>query len=221
MIALQVSATNSIDWPTRLDAVTLPRPSEQCQGDLGVHKAIATLGATITTVTGVLSCFTAGYWGQVRTQLLGTARKFDPEKFSDRYGRTLVLAITVSGVLLTCVLALLADLTLSLYCRDLILILVAHFGQSLPFGYRFVLIASIVEGLLGGMSHPVPINSTYHNRVFQEYPLEGLLDMPISPIAPTPQPALDTSPSPWACSLLGLLLAPPLVVFSSPRPETY
>jgi hypothetical protein len=30
-----------------------------------VQKAVATLGATVTTVMGVLSCFTAGYWGQV------------------------------------------------------------------------------------------------------------------------------------------------------------
>lgn len=48
------------------------------------------------------------------------------------------------------------------------MILVARLSQSLPFGYRFVLIAPIVEGLLGGMSLPSAINSVYHNRVFQE-----------------------------------------------------
>jgi len=160
MIALQVSATNRIDWPARLGAVTIPRPSERCQADSGVHKAVATFGATISTVMGVLSCFTAGYWGQVRGQILEIVRKFDPEKFSDRYGRTLILAITVSGVLLTWVFALLADLTLSLYCRDLTMILVARLGQSLPFGYRFALIAPIIEGLLGGMSLPIAINLT-------------------------------------------------------------
>lgn len=68
MIAMQVNATEAIDWPTRFGAVTIPRPSEKCQADPGVQKAVATLGAAITTVMGVLSCFTAGYWGQVSWQ---------------------------------------------------------------------------------------------------------------------------------------------------------
>jgi len=65
MIALQDSATKAIDYPTRFDTVTIPRPSEKCQADAGVHKAVATLGAAVTTVMGIFSCFTAGYWGQV------------------------------------------------------------------------------------------------------------------------------------------------------------
>ena len=65
MLALADSATDAVDWRTRFGAVTIPRPSEQCQADPGVQKAVATFGATVTTVMGVLSCFTAGSWGQV------------------------------------------------------------------------------------------------------------------------------------------------------------
>jgi L-cystine uptake protein TcyP (sodium:dicarboxylate symporter family) len=65
MISMRVSPSTVIAWPTRFGAVTIPRPSERCQADPGVQKAVATLGATVTTVMGVLSCFTAGYWGQV------------------------------------------------------------------------------------------------------------------------------------------------------------
>jgi len=75
MIVLQVSATDPIDRPTQFGAVTIPRPSERCQEDLGVNKAVATLGATITAVMGILSCFTAGYWGQVSEQFLRTVQR--------------------------------------------------------------------------------------------------------------------------------------------------
>lgn len=79
MIALQAGASETIDWPTRFGVVTIPRPSERCQADSGVQKAVATLGATVTTVMGVLSCFTAGYWGQVSEQFLRTARRLISE----------------------------------------------------------------------------------------------------------------------------------------------
>lgn len=78
MIALQVNS-KAIDWPTPFRAVTIPRPSERCQADPGVQKAVATLGATITTVMGVVSCFTAGYWGQVSEQCFGTAQRLISE----------------------------------------------------------------------------------------------------------------------------------------------
>lgn len=68
---------------------------------------------------------------------------------------------------------------LIIHSRDLTLILIARIGQNLPFGYRFMLIGPIVEGLLGGRSLPITTSPTYHNRVFQEYLLDRLLDMPI------------------------------------------
>ena len=75
MITLQVSASKATHWPTRFGAVTIPRPSERCQADSDVQKAVATLGATISTVMGALSCFTAGYWGEVSEQLFITAKR--------------------------------------------------------------------------------------------------------------------------------------------------
>jgi len=81
MVSLQASESKAISWPTRFGAVTIPRPSEGCQSDSDVHKAVATLGATITTVMGVFSCFTAGYWGQVSEQFLGTAQSLISESF--------------------------------------------------------------------------------------------------------------------------------------------
>jgi hypothetical protein len=80
---------------------------------------------------------------------------------------------------MTCVLALLAYPTLTLCPRDLTLVFVAYLGQNLPFGYRFILIAPILEGILGGMFLPIMTKQTYHNWPFQEYPLERLLDTPI------------------------------------------
>lgn len=77
MITLQVNATEPIGWPTRLGAVTIPRPSEKCQTDASVQKAVAPFGAAVATVMGGLSCFTAGYWGQVREQSRRNAQKFD------------------------------------------------------------------------------------------------------------------------------------------------
>ncbi len=87
MITLQVTnVSKPIDWP--IGAVTIPRPSEKCQADPGVQKAVATLGATITTVMGVVSCFTAGYWGQVSEQCFGTAQRLISESSrTDMEGR--------------------------------------------------------------------------------------------------------------------------------------
>jgi L-cystine uptake protein TcyP (sodium:dicarboxylate symporter family) len=75
MIVVPGSTTEAIDWPTRFGAVTIPRPSERCQADLGVNQAVAKFGAAITTIMGALSCFTAGYWGQVSEPFLRIAQK--------------------------------------------------------------------------------------------------------------------------------------------------
>lgn len=68
MIALQVGTSKATHSLTLFGAATIPRPSERCQADADVQKTVATLGATISTVMGALSCFTAGYWGQVSEQ---------------------------------------------------------------------------------------------------------------------------------------------------------
>lgn len=57
-------------------------------------------------------------------------------KFCDRYGRLKVLAITTFGVLIS----------------DLVFISVALASNKLPFGYRFLLLSPIVDGLLGGIA---------------------------------------------------------------------
>ncbi|PVF98942.1 MFS general substrate transporter [Serendipita vermifera] len=109
-----------IDWPSTVGTVTLPRPSAKCQGDPDVQQAVAELGATISAILGILSCLTAGWWGQ----------------FCDRHGRTKVLAITVTGALF----------------GDFIFILVGAVSESLPFGFRFLIAAPIIEGILGGLA---------------------------------------------------------------------
>ena len=85
------------------------------------------------------------------------------------------------------------------------MILVARLSQNLPFGYRFVLIAPIVEGLLGGTSLPSGINSTYHNRVFRNSLWWGRwtclyrrLHQPLNPLQ-IPLP-LHGIPLCWDCS---------------------
>lgn len=54
-----------IGWPSYIGTVTVPRPSAKCQADPEVQAAVASLGATITTIMGILSALTAGWWGRV------------------------------------------------------------------------------------------------------------------------------------------------------------
>ncbi|KAL0946702.1 hypothetical protein HGRIS_012889 [Hohenbuehelia grisea] len=56
--------------------------------------------------------------------------------FSDRWGRTRLMGIAVMGVLFT----------------DIIIILVALFPRSIPGGYWFLIIGSVVDGLVGGVT---------------------------------------------------------------------
>ncbi|KDQ17926.1 hypothetical protein BOTBODRAFT_29237 [Botryobasidium botryosum FD-172 SS1] len=56
-------------------------PSAECKADPAVQEAVATLSTIMTTIYGILSCLTTGWWG----------------KLSDRYGRTRVLGVTAFG----------------------------------------------------------------------------------------------------------------------------
>ncbi|KIL69994.1 hypothetical protein M378DRAFT_7764 [Amanita muscaria Koide BX008] len=75
---------------------------------------------SITASTGILGCLTGAWWGA----------------FSDRYGRTTVLTVTVSGALVT----------------DLNFILVTLFTDKFPGGYWFLIVGPLIEGAFGGMS---------------------------------------------------------------------
>ncbi|CAG7846393.1 SubName: Full=Uncharacterized protein {ECO:0000313/EMBL:CCA73304.1} [Serendipita indica DSM 11827] len=109
-----------MDWPSSIGTVTIPRPSAKCQSDPAVQQAAARLGATLTTIMGSISCVTAGWWG----------------KFSDRYGRVRLLALTLVGGV----------------CSDLILVFVALASDRLPGGYRFLTVAPVIDGLMGGIA---------------------------------------------------------------------
>ncbi|KAJ7733206.1 major facilitator superfamily domain-containing protein [Mycena maculata] len=80
----------------------------------------ATLAAVLETTVVVLSFMTVGWWGS----------------FSDRYGRTRVIAIASIGQLLAAV----------------NIIFVAKYVQRIPGGYWFLVIDSVISGALGGTS---------------------------------------------------------------------
>ncbi|KAK7020467.1 MFS domain-containing protein [Favolaschia claudopus] len=95
-------------------------PTKECSSDPTVIAAVAKLTATLTTSMGVLGCLTTGFWGA----------------FSDRYGRSRILALTVFGVLV----------------NDLTFIFVTKNFRHIPGGYWFLIVGPIFEGLLGGIS---------------------------------------------------------------------
>ncbi|KAJ7046990.1 major facilitator superfamily domain-containing protein [Mycena alexandri] len=95
-----------------------PKPSP-CSSDPVVLAAVARLTAFITTTMGVLGCLTTGWWGA----------------YSDRYGRTRILSLTIFGLLM----------------NDFNFILVTKYFRSLPGdGYWFLIVGPIIEGFLGG-----------------------------------------------------------------------
>ncbi|KAK7050939.1 hypothetical protein VNI00_005051 [Paramarasmius palmivorus] len=96
-------------------------PSPQCMSDAAVQAGAARLQTIMTTIMGLLSALTTGYWGH----------------FSERHGRTRVLALSTLGLFLT----------------DLTFILVSTPG--LPFGahgHKLLVVAPFIEGFLGGWS---------------------------------------------------------------------
>ncbi|KAJ3744437.1 major facilitator superfamily domain-containing protein [Lentinula detonsa] len=114
---------NSEDDPRKL-------PSPQCIRDPKVQKEAARIQTILTTTMGLLSAFSTGWWGH----------------FSERHGRTRVLAMATLGLLLT----------------DLTFILVATPGSPLAaHGHKLLVIAPIIEGLLGGWSTLQSATSAY------------------------------------------------------------
>ncbi|KAF8212040.1 major facilitator superfamily domain-containing protein [Mycena galopus ATCC 62051] len=95
-------------------------PTKECASDPVVLAAVAKLTATLTTSMGVLGCLTTGWWGA----------------FSDRYGRSRILGLTIFGLLV----------------NDLNFIFVTKNFQRIPGGYWFLIVGPIFEGVLGGIS---------------------------------------------------------------------
>ena len=60
-------------------------PTPQCMADPAVQAGAARIQTIMTTTMGLLSALTSGYWGH----------------FSERHGRTRVLALSTLGLLLT------------------------------------------------------------------------------------------------------------------------
>ncbi|KAG8696391.1 hypothetical protein FRC09_008542 [Ceratobasidium sp. 395] len=66
-------------------------------------------------------------------------------QLSDRVGRVRVLALAAFGVLLT----------------DIVLVLVAFYSDILPGGYRFLVVGSVLDGIVGGWSTATAISHAY------------------------------------------------------------
>ncbi|KAJ7101611.1 major facilitator superfamily domain-containing protein [Mycena crocata] len=105
-------------------------PSAQCMSDPAVQAGAARIQTIFTTSMGLLSALSTGWWGH----------------FSERHGRTKVLAITTFGLILT----------------DLAFILASTPSSPLAsHGHTLLIIAPIVEGLLGGWSTLQSVTSAY------------------------------------------------------------
>ncbi|KAF8843573.1 MFS general substrate transporter [Paxillus ammoniavirescens] len=102
---------------------------QRCASDPVVQAVVARLSAVLTTTMGVLSCLTTGWWGS----------------FSDRYGRRLVIVVSMFGLLVT----------------DITYIITAFFVDVLPGGYWFLLVGFFIEGLCGSTSAGVAANHAY------------------------------------------------------------
>ncbi|THH14854.1 hypothetical protein EW146_g5538 [Bondarzewia mesenterica] len=72
---LPVKGSNDTDWVVD-EPVT-------CASDPAVQAGVTTILAAMATTTGVLSCFTTGWWSSL----------------SDRYGRTFIIGIAICGLL--------------------------------------------------------------------------------------------------------------------------
>ncbi|KAG8696390.1 hypothetical protein FRC09_008541 [Ceratobasidium sp. 395] len=108
---------------------TLLHPDRRCIQDKEVHRAAAKLSASITTAQGMLSVLTTGWWTQ----------------YSDRVGRTRLLAISAAAVLII----------------DGLLFLVAFRADSVPGGYRILILGGAMDGLVGGFSATVAAGHAY------------------------------------------------------------
>ncbi|KAG2158263.1 major facilitator superfamily domain-containing protein [Suillus bovinus] len=115
-------------------AHTGPRQShgldrDQCASDPVVQAAVAQLSAVLNTTMGILSCLTTVWWGS----------------FADRFGRTLVMGISMLGLL----------------SSDLIFIVTAFLVERLPGGYWFLILGFALDGMAGGMTTGVAASHAY------------------------------------------------------------
>ncbi|KIJ41294.1 hypothetical protein M422DRAFT_780429 [Sphaerobolus stellatus SS14] len=85
--ALQIERTEGQPMPTFADWTwrKLPPPPKSCSQDPKVQEAVAALSTLIAIAQGLLTCLTAGWWGQL----------------SDRYGRVNILKVTIVAFLIT------------------------------------------------------------------------------------------------------------------------
>ncbi|KAJ8699968.1 hypothetical protein PTI98_003040 [Pleurotus ostreatus] len=102
---------------------------QTCAQDPDVQAAVAQLSAVLTATMGVLSCLTTAWWGS----------------FSDRYGRTRVMGISLLGLLM----------------NDLNFIFVTRFFRYAPGGYWFLLVGPIIEGSVGGLASSIAAMHAY------------------------------------------------------------
>ncbi|KAF5350841.1 hypothetical protein D9757_012837 [Collybiopsis confluens] len=114
------SITLDLELPISILNEEPPRPpSTRCISDPAAQKDAARIQTTLTTTMGILSALSTGWWGH----------------FSERHGRTRVLAISTLGLLLT----------------DSAFILAATPGSPFVMHGRLLLVVGpFVEGLLGG-----------------------------------------------------------------------
>lgn len=112
----------------------------RCLADPAVQANAAKLQAIITTTMGLLSAFTTGWWG----------------RFGERYGRTKVLAIATFGLMWT-------DLVFILTSTPHLPFPLSWFSYTskLNHAHHLLLLAPLVEGLLGGWSTLQSATSAY------------------------------------------------------------
>lgn len=122
-------------------------PSSRCIENPAVQAGAARLQMIMTTTMGLLTALTTGWWGH----------------FGERHGRRTVLAIATFGLFLTlapslCFLSALSDVL----DRDLTFILVSTPSSPLSHhGQKLLLLAPVIEGLLGGWSTLQSATSAY------------------------------------------------------------
>jgi MFS family permease len=94
---------------------------------------------------GILSALSTGFWGAV----------------SDRLGRTTVMAVSLIGFASRWVHANSCCFTTDYGVSDIILVVTASYPHRVPFGYRFILLGPILDGLMGGFSTISATNNAY------------------------------------------------------------
>ncbi|KAG9088414.1 hypothetical protein FRC06_002049 [Ceratobasidium sp. 370] len=128
-IAIPITYVSQPVQEKRRFEATLLHPDKRCIQDKEVHRAAAKLSAAITSAQGMLSILTTGWWTQ----------------YSDRVGRTRILAISAVAVLIT----------------DALLFLVAFRADMIPGGYRILILGGAIDGLAGGFSAVVAASHAY------------------------------------------------------------